>query len=287
MSTSWAPTDLVTDADLASYEPEVLDWFGRVEWEDKRAKALEDWLFPRLAGQGLDPERLRTRAVAASVLGQTASAFTDYASAASDRSGGTVPLATIFTTPASDALYLGHTRPFRGVSVRMLEAVSATASTLSAAVWADAWYPLSLSDGTKQGTASFSRGGAVTWRVPTEWVERPVNDLYRYWVRLRVSAALTAATEATQMAVILRSALCAPATYRTLELIYREAPSGAPGPWAEKAEFYGKQAQDAWMFALPLVGREFDTNADDVIDATEATQTTAQVSGGGWTLERQ
>lgn len=286
MSTTWAPTDLVDDLDLLAYEPEVLTWFGRVEWADKRAKALEDWLFPRLAGQGLSPERLRTRAVAASVVGFTGAAYTDYTAAASDRSAATVPLATIFATPASDALYVGHGGSCRGVSVRMLDAVSTAASTLSVALWADAWTPVAVSDGTRVGSASLAKGGAVTWRVAPEWVERPIDGTLRYWARLTVNATLTAATAATQITVIRRSALCAAATFRTLELIYAEAPSGAPGPWREKAEYYAKQAQEAWLFARPLMGREFDANADDVIDATEAGQTTEAVSGGGWTLER-
>jgi hypothetical protein len=287
MSTSWAPTDLVSDVDLAAYEPEVVDWFARPGgWGDKRAKALEDWLFPRLAAQGFDAERLRTRAAAAAVLGATGAVWTDYTLASRDRTGGTVPLATVWTTPSTDALYVGHTRPFRGLSARLLDAVSSTASVLSVAAWADAWQPLALVDGTRVGNASWARGGAVTWRTPGEWVERPLEGVWAYWARCTVSAALTASTAATQIGVIQRSALCAPATFRTLELIYTEAPTGAPGPWREKAEYYGKQAIEAWALALPLIGREFDANADDVIDRTEAQQTTAQVTGGGWTLER-
>lgn len=287
MSTLWAPTDLVSDADLAAYEPEVLTWHGQVEWEDRRERALVDWLFPRLAAQGLDPERLRTRAVPAAVLGLTGAATTDYAGAASDRDGATIPVATVFGTPASDALYVGHTRPFRGVSVRMLEAVSATTASLSVAVWADAWESLAVADGTRLAGATLARGGAVTWRVPSTWVERPLYDLGPYyWARLRVSATLTAGATVTQLGVIGRSVVCAPATFRTLELIYREAPSGAPGPWQEKAAFYGAQATEALALALPLVGREIDTSEDDLIDATEADQTTAAVAGG-WTLERR
>ena len=86
--------------------------------------------------------------------------------------------------------------------------------------------------------------------------------------------------------VILRSALCAAATLRTLELIFREAPIAQDGPWLEKAEYYGGQAKEAWQRVADTIGGEFDTDDDDAINEDERGQTAAEVSGGGWTLER-
>jgi hypothetical protein len=79
---SWHPNDLVSDADLLAYEQTILTQFGQYEWEAKRKKALEDWLFPSLAAAGFDPYRLRTRYQAAQVWGYTSSAYTDYNTAA-------------------------------------------------------------------------------------------------------------------------------------------------------------------------------------------------------------
>ncbi len=38
---SWAPADLVSDVDLVAYEARVLEVFGKVNWAEKRATALE------------------------------------------------------------------------------------------------------------------------------------------------------------------------------------------------------------------------------------------------------
>ena len=43
--------------------------------------------------------------------------------------------------------------------------------------------------------------------------------------------------ESGEIGAIRRSVLSAPATLRTLLLIMREAPTGGPGPWADKADW--------------------------------------------------
>jgi hypothetical protein len=96
-------------------------------------------------------------------------------------------------------------------------------------------------------------------------------------VKVTISAVPTGAT-ASQIGVIRRSALCAPATLRTLTLIMHEAPSGGPGPWADKAAWYETEADAALQRALPLLGGEFDTDASDQVSATEAAQTAAEVA---------
>jgi hypothetical protein len=287
---SFYPNDLVSDADLIAYERTILSQFSQSDWQSKRAKTLEDWLYPLLVQQGLEPQRLRTRYTPSEVYGYTSAAFTDYTSAATSQSADDLPLATILAT-ATDYLYVGSPEPFRGLSLRMLDSVNAVASTLSVRLWRDAWRAPegSVSDGTAATAGTpFGRGGAITWTLPEDWVTRAVNGSgHRYWLRLSSSAALTAATAGGQLSTIRRSALCAPATLRTLYHIFHEAQTSQDGPWREKADTYRQLAEEAWLRCLPLIGREFDTDpVDDVIDADEATRTTDEVSGGGWRWER-
>ncbi len=283
---SWHPNDLVTDADLVAYERTVLTQFGAIDWQAKRQKALEDWIFPLLASSGLDPQRLRTRAQPQAAFGFT-STFTDYTDKAKTTTADDIPLASILTG-SSDAFYLGSTAPFRGVSIRMLDAVSTAARVLTVEIWRDRWMGVAVTDGTVATSGKpFSKGGAITWSVPEDWVVRPVNSSAAlYFARLQLDGAPTGAAIG-QVSVIRRSCLCAAAAMRTLAYIFHEAPTQQEGPWDKKAEWYETEAQHAWERVQPLLGREFDTETvDDVIDAEEAAQTTESANGGGWSIER-
>ena len=285
---SFHPNDLVSDADLFAYERTLPAVFGEdLDWADRRTKALEDWLYPILKGAGYEPHRLRTRHQADPVYAYTSSAFTDKTSASQDTTEGDLNLAAILAT-SSDYLYVGSIAPFRGVFLRLLDAVSSVDATLSVAYWSGRWSGLSIADGTRIGSKTLSAGGSVTWTLPVDWATRAVNSSgARYWARISVSSAPTGAT-ATQVGAIRRSALCAPATFRTLALIFREAPTSQDGPWERKAAYYESEADAALQRALRIVGGEFDTAdpPDDLIDPTENAQTTEQASGGGWLLER-
>jgi hypothetical protein len=284
---SWAPTDLVSDADLTAYEAKVLTSFNVTDWAEKRRRALEDWLAPILRAQGFDLARLKTRFEPDSTLGYTASAYSDQTGAAKDSTADDVNLAGIFATPANDALYIGSAQTFRGLSIRLLENVSAVASALTVKYWADAWQPMTVTDGTaKTSGKTFSGGGSVSWAAPSDWIPRKVNAIGPYyWVRVSVSATPTGA-KAAQIGAIRRSVLSAPATLRTLLLIMREAPTGGPGPWADKADWYESEADAALQRAIPLLGGEFDTDASDQVSETEAAQTESEVSNAPFRLLR-
>lgn len=283
---SWHPSDLVSDVDLTDYEAGILTRMGVTTWQAKRTKALEDWLFPIIKGQGFDPYKLRTRYECDGVQGYTGAAYTDFASAAKDTTDDDVNLATIFTTFGSDALYLGSTAPFRGVFFRLLEAVNSVGSVLSVSYWNGNWESLTVSDSTAQVSGkTFSAGGSVTWVLPVDWATRKINSVGPYyWVKLTVSATPTGA-KAGQIGAIRGSVFRAPVTFRTLSLIFREAPTGAPGPWEEKAIFYEREADAALQRALIIAGGDFDTDSSDEISPEEAAQTAAQVSNG-WKIER-
>jgi hypothetical protein len=284
---SWHPLDLVSDLDLVAYESAILTNFGSPTFDDKRTKALEDWLFPILRANGFDPYRLVTRAEVTKAFGYTAAAFSDLTSAAQDGTANDLNLAAVFAAVGTDALYIGSTKPFRGLFVRMLDAVSAVTSTLTVAYYNGVWRPVNIADGTRLASGkTFSGGGSVVWTLPTDWQRRRLNDSDSlYWAKLTVSATPTSAT-AGQISVIRRSSLCAPATFRTLQLIFQEAPTGQDGPWLDKAAFYKGEADLALQRALQICGGEFDTDDSDQIDGDEGTQTASQASGGGVALER-
>ncbi len=282
---SWHPNDLVTDADLAAYERQILTQFDVTDWRDRRQKALEDWLFPLLEGRGFTPDRLRTRHTPLSVLGYTSSAYTDKTTASATENG--LVLSTILAS-GSDALYVGFDQPFRGVSARMTSTVNAVSSVLTVAQWADAWEAVAgLDNRVTIAGKPFARGGSVTWRMPEGVLTRTVNSTGPYyWAQLRLSAAPTSGTAIGPITVVRRSRLAAAVTLRTLALIFREAPTGQDGPWTEKADWYEKEADRAWLRVADQIGPEFDQDGDDALDATERAQTADDVTGGGWRWER-
>jgi hypothetical protein len=284
---SWHPNDLVSDVDLVDYEASILSQFGQTSWQGKRTKALEDWLFPILKGRGFDPHKLRTRADVDQAFGFTGSAYTDVTGVTRDTTDDDLNLATVFTTVGTDALYLGSSAPFRGLFIRMLDAVSSAAGVLSVAYWNGNWEPLLIADGTTQTAGkTLSAGGSVTWLLPVDWMTRAINGSARwYWVKVTVSATPTSA-KASQIGVIRASCLRAPATFRTLQLIMAEAPTSQEGPWRDKYQFYQTEADTALQRALQICGAEFDTDQSDQISQTEAAQTPEEAGGVPWSLER-
>lgn len=286
---SWAPADLVSDVDLKDYEAAILSSFGATTWQAKRTKALEDWLFPILKGQGFDPYKLRTRAEVTQAFGYTSSTYSDVTGATRDTTADDVHLASVFATPSTDALYLGSTQPFRGLFLRLLDTVSSAAGVLAVSYFNGNWEALTIADATVQVAGkTLSAGGSITWVLPVDWMTRVVNGSSAlYWVKVTTSAVPTGA-QAGQIGVIRSSALRAPATFRTLQLIFQEAPTSQDGPWRDKAAFYALEADAALQRALAIVGGEFDTDGSDLISETEEVQTAEVVGGGagGWILER-
>jgi hypothetical protein len=284
---SWAPNDLVTDADLLAHYPKLLTQFGQVTWTEARAKAIEEWLWPQLLGANFDPQRFRTRFAPAAVRIDANGTFTDVTSAAQNDTTDDLTLATAFAT-TSTRLCIGSASPFRGLSVRVADTPNATAATLAVSVWCDSWRQVAVRDHT-QATSGvpFSRGGAITWALPEDWVTRTLDGTVGYWARLTLSVAPTAG-KAGQVGVIRRSRLCGPVTHRTLSSIFRGAQLAQDGPWRELADWHEREADQTLARVLPILGGEFDTvTVDDVVDAEEAVQATDEARNAqAWTFER-
>ncbi len=277
---SWHPSDLVSDSDLLAYEGTILTTFNKADWQLRRLKVLEDWLWPQLRERGFAPERFRTRYLPDAVYTNTSSTFADATGAAQNATADDINLATVLAA-SSDYLAIGSVKPFRGLSVRMFDNVSSVTATLTVELWQDAWTSVSPFDDTQATTGKpFSRGGTISWAVPDDWVMRPLNSSDPlYWARLKLSSAPTGA-KLSQVTCIRRSVLCGPATFRTLASIFREAPVSHKSPWLEKAAYYEQEAQQAMSRALNLVGGEFESasSGDDAIDETEEQQTTEEVA---------
>lgn len=284
----WFPNDVVFDTDLTAYEQTILTQFGQTDWLVKRKKALEDWAFPALAKAGFVPDRLRTRYAPAAVLGQTGGVYTNYTSQATAANTDNIPLATIFTTPATDHLLVGAPFQFRGLSIRMLDRVSNTNGTLTIQVWADSWTQVTTFNETQfLNNKPFSQGGSVRWLMPQDWVPRTLNgSAPLYWARVTLTST-PANAFCGQIGCIRGTSLTGPVTLRTLGLIFREAQTMQGGPWQEKADAYLRDAEEALQGALLLVARDFDTiTVDDQIDRAESAQTAGDVTAGassfGW-----
>lgn len=272
---SWRPNDLVSDADLLAYEADILTRFRATDWQSLRNKVLEDWIWPQLRTAGFDPARFRTRHTPAAVFGVTSGVSTDLLAAATSATVDDLALATILAA-GTDALAIGSTQQFRGLSVRILDTVSAVTAVLTVELWQDGWRQVGVADGTGVAGVPFARGGSITWSIPSDWVIRPLSTATTplYWARLRLSAVPTGAT-CGQVSVIQRSVLCAPATLKTLAQIYRIAPNAQDGPWADRVAYYESEAALCYQRAVALVGSEFDADvpSDDVLDRDDEAQT--------------
>jgi hypothetical protein len=174
---SWSPNDLVTDLDLEAYESSIRRDFGSLSFTEKRQAALEHWLWPRLSQAKFPAERFRTRYQPDAVYTSISGAFADETGDAKSQTVDDLNLAATFATVGTDALYIGSTRMFRGLSVRLSDAVSAVTSTLTVQLWTDSWESVGITDGTvKVAGKTFSGGGAITWRVPAGDVSHALSD---------------------------------------------------------------------------------------------------------------
>ena len=279
------PGDLLTDAMLLALDSKLTVEFGEAVTDrlaEVRRVAVADWLAPRLETAGYPADRHRTRRAAETVYGLTGSAYTAY-------TGTTVPAATVYATPASDALYVAYRAPYAAIWLGLADHVSAVASVLSAAAWdGTRWAALAaVVDGT-QATAgvTLSGGGRVSWQSPDDWPARLVNGVSGHWLRLTVSATPTAGTVIDVLQPIVRSRLSYPLSLFALSLLYRDAAATRRGTWLDQATSYAEMASEAIELAMPLVGDEFDLTGDDVAGLGDSNVATDGPRPHAWSLER-
>lgn len=125
----------------------------------------------------------------------SANLIRDYTVEVSDNTHSAYSKASVPLTP-EDYLYLGYLTPFQEIEIVPYEENNTQQAKLSGEYWnGEAFVPLALRDGTAGDTGkTFSRRGKISWDLPADWrTHIPLEaGLPRgYWVRFRVSAALS------------------------------------------------------------------------------------------------
>jgi hypothetical protein len=105
-----------------------------------------------------------------------------------------------------DYLYLGHPDQFNAAEFIPTANNNQVTSVLSAEYWnGNAWTELIIIDGTAGAAGKTLSGtGKITWDLPTDWKSNIPFDKFlsrAYWVRFKVSVALTSTTEIAECRV--------------------------------------------------------------------------------------
>lgn len=118
----------------------------------------------------------------------------------------TAAIGGLDTVANGDWVVFGMDYPFSGISVVMDGAnVNAQAAALTVEYWnGSAWtaVPGAITDGTNNAGATFGKTGAISFKVPGDWVRNEIDGTAVFYVRLGVSAALTAGTAIDAMVAI-------------------------------------------------------------------------------------
>lgn len=255
----WSQLTLVSDAEIGQLEPEAVltgaPW-GATTWANARTEGKKDVKILLEADYADTPgvaDKILDRWAPDYAFAYTDSAYSDITSAVRDDSEEDVALATIFTTAATDRLYVGASWEFDGLFVKLLDSVNANASVMTVNYWgASGWTTLSATDGTIASVGKTLSGtGRVTWTLPTAWEPRSLNGTSEqyFWVQIVVSATLTAGTVASQILPIRApDGLKRVAACFALNRILRGLAAGAANPeaWLERAKSYRDEGMELW-----------------------------------------
>ena len=284
---SWSGLTLALDTDLGTIEPESTSGrWGAMTWPNQRAEAkrlLKVWIerdFTRKADGTIltnVADHVKDTFAPEVVYGYTGSAYVDYTGQAGDDTANDVPLATIFTTAATDRLYLGFSGEADGLQVQMLDSLNAVTSVLTVKYSGpDGWTTLTATDGTSSSGKTFAKSGRITWTIPTDWQRRAVNnsDDTLLWIELSVSVALTSGTKAGQvLQVRAPDGLKLVHAWIALAFIYRNLAAQAPSTdyWGGRSENqfktgYMDKAEELYASLRDKGGIPIDANDDGTID---------------------
>lgn len=148
----------------------------------------------------------------------------DNSDAANDGLSSTnVTVSALTTLALGGAIYIGSHVPFRGLRAVSVGA-NGNASVLTVKYWnGTAWTDISASDGTATGGKTFAQSGDITWTVPTAWAKQTLRAILQslttsipcgqfsydiiplYWLRLEVSAVLSATVTMSSLMALNRS----------------------------------------------------------------------------------
>jgi hypothetical protein len=100
-----------------------------------------------------------------------------------------------------DYIYVGDDDEFNEVIMNFASVVNANASVLTAEYKASSWTSLTTREGTDNDGATFGRDGRITYTLPTDWELTSVNGVSKKWIRMSVSANLTASVEIAEIKI--------------------------------------------------------------------------------------
>jgi hypothetical protein len=126
-------------------------------------------------------------------------AYTDYSANVIDNNVATyADLDALDTFANGDWVVIGGPVPFIGAALDMTANVNTNASVMSVEYWnGAAWVALTnLVDGTIIAAGkTLSGDGQITWTLPADWAASTINGITAYYMRILVSAALSATVE--------------------------------------------------------------------------------------------
>lgn len=130
--------------------------------------------------------------------------YTDYTAAVGDDNSGTyADLSILDNIGDGDWFVVGADQPFRKILTVMDSSVNTNTSTLAAQYWnGSAWRSVQgLIDGTSVGGKTLSQGGSISFAFPDDWERNTIGGVGAYYVRLTVSAILSAAVHVIEARV--------------------------------------------------------------------------------------
>ncbi len=128
--------------------------------------------------------------------------YTNYTTAVGDDGSGTyADLSALDTVANGDWLVIGADGAFRKILMVMDASVNTNASVMTVSYWnGTAWRPvLNFTDGTAAGGKTFAQSGTVLWDFPTDWAASTIDSVKAFYVRISVSAVLSAAVHVTEV----------------------------------------------------------------------------------------
>jgi len=125
--------------------------------------------------------------------------FTDYTSEVTDGDSTTHMPADGMTT--AHYILLGMDERFSAVIIQMGSNKNANASVMSAEYTkgAGAWGALTITDETADGGATLAKQGKVSFTPPNDWVKDTVDGIEKHYIRLKVSATLSATVDIAEI----------------------------------------------------------------------------------------
>lgn len=129
---------------------------------------------------------------------------TDYTEEVSDSENGTYAnLNALGALSAGDWLVVGADEPFRNILLEFNANVNANTSVLTVEFWdGTTWRVVhNMTDGTIASGKTMAQNGRVIYDMPDNWERSTINAVTAYYVRLSVSAALSATVQLAEIRI--------------------------------------------------------------------------------------